>query len=174
MDVLMLSPSEHDALRHAQRQGPALSTADMADRSHPAQVPAHLVGRVHPMNVVLADPRSTGHGHSALVSPRFGNRALFDHEYDHLPALILTEAARQMVLLLAAGGSVDGPVVAGAGGPVVAGIDARFSRFAELDAPVIATTAVTGLPGDRVPVVFTQESTQIAEVTVALVRSRSC
>ncbi|MGH3915762.1 MAG: AfsA-related hotdog domain-containing protein [Pseudonocardiaceae bacterium] len=163
MDVMLLSPSEHDALRQAQRSGPALSTADMADLPHPAQVAEHLVGRVHPMNVVLADARRVGHGHSALVSPRFGNRALFDHEYDHLPALILTEAARQLVLLVAAGGP--------AGGPMVAGIDARFFRFAELDAPLIATTAAAGLPGDRmrVPVVFTQMSTRIAEVTVTLI-----
>jgi hypothetical protein len=96
-------------------------------------------------------------GHSALVAPRFGNRALFDHVYDHLPGAVLSEAARQLAVY--AVGAADLEVV---------GIDARYPRFAELDLPVVASTPVTGPQLTEIPVRFTQDGAEVTSITVTV------
>ena len=129
----------------------------MPDLAHPLAVAPVQVGRTNPANVVLADAASGPDGHSALVAPRFGNRALFDHVYDHLPGAVLTEAARQLALL--AVGAPDAEVLA---------ITARFPRFAELDRPTVASTPVIGPVTTEIPVSFTQDGTEVTSVTVTV------
>ena len=156
LDVLVMTHEQHAAVRSIVREGPVPTTDQMPGLAHPLAVAPVLVGRTNPANVVLADAAS-GHGHSALVAPRFGNRALFDHVYDHLPGAVLTEAARQLALL--AVGAPDAEVLA---------ITARFPRFAELDRPTVATTPVTGPAATEIPVSFTQDSTEVTSVTVTV------
>ena len=67
---------------------------------------------------------------TARLTPDFANRSLFDHEYDHYPAMTLLEGARQLSLLSA---FWRGRRLARTH---VLGMDAVFHRFAELDAPV--------------------------------------
>ena len=162
LDILVLSRAEHDVVRAAVREGPIPSTADMLDIAHPEAVAPQPVGRTHPANVVLGAARRTGDVQQALVAPRFGNHALFDHTYDHLPGLVLTEAARQLTYL--ALGSVEATVV---------GLTARFTRFAELDAPVVASTEVGKLADQptTMHVTFHQGGTEVTEVTVTVVPS---
>lgn len=163
MEVQMASPTEHEVLRHLQRGSAALSTVGLEDVPHPGAVAPAAVGRVQPMNVVLADAVRAGCAITALVAPRFGNRALFDHDYDHLPAMTLTEAARQLALL-----SVDGSDAVARNIHVVA-VHGVFSRFAELDEPVLARTAA-GAAGGAVTrdVTFTQGSVQVATIAIGL------
>lgn len=162
MDVLFLNPHEHEVLRRAQRGGPAPLTSDCRDREEayggPQRIEPALVGRGMPVNVTLSDPRTAGRVVSAAVTPRFDNRALFDHVYDHLPAMTLVEAARQLALL-----TTGAPLTTYA-----TGFTAAFSRFAELDAPLRAEApAGTGPAGHgTVPVRFVQEGAEIARITV--------
>lgn len=164
MQVMMLTPAQYDALRNAARDTPAPWTTDYSGKPRGDVVPAVRVGRVHPRNVVLADPVGTGGTLSARLSPDFANRAMFDHDYDHLPAMVLAEAGRQLVLLAADGGS--GALAARTH---VTGLRARFSRFAELDAPVVvSTTLPDGVPAE-LDVTFTQNSTELATMTFSIV-----
>jgi len=169
MDVLFVNHHEHDILRHSQRGTPAPLTSDFPDLAPAGQVESSLVGRANPLNVVLARAEVGAGTASALVAPRFGNRSLFDHDYDHLPAAVLVEAARQLALL-AVGGTAGAAAVAGRH---VVGIDASFTRFAELDAPVTASAPLPPAGAERrfLPVEFTQGGEVIATVTVTLVAS---
>ncbi|AOS65597.1 AfsA-related hotdog domain-containing protein [Actinoalloteichus hymeniacidonis] len=167
MEIQMLSHHEHDALRHLQRGNPAPSTADMTGGPYPNSVAPGLVGRVHPMNVVLADVRYGADEVRAVMAPWYENRALFDHDYDHLPAMTLTEGARQLALLSVR----ESGATEAAGFPPVVGIAATFHRFAELDAPVHATTATEPAAEAGAltrTVVFTQDGITIATISISL------
>ncbi|MFD0511586.1 AfsA-related hotdog domain-containing protein [Streptomyces aureus] len=85
---------------------------------------------------------------------------MFDHVYDHLPAMTLVEAARQLALL-----STGEPRTTYA-----VGFEARFSRFAELDEPVHAEAPRMRADGGRTqtPVRFLQGDAEIAHVTVTV------
>lgn len=157
LEALVMTQDQHAAVRSIVRTGPVPTTDRMPDGPHPEALRPDLVGRTHPANVVLAAARSGPGGHSALVAPRFGNRALFDHVYDHLPGAVLAEAARQLAVY--ATGRPDLPVV---------GIDARYPRFAELDLPVVASTPVIGVGTTQIPVTFTQDGTEVTSVVVTV------
>lgn len=161
MDVLFLNPHENEVLRHAQRGTPAPLTSDY-DRHGPGdegsghEAPGQ-VGRGNPLNVVLSRAAHAPEAVTARVTPRFDNRALFDHVYDHLPAMTLVEAARQIALL-----ATGEPLATYA-----VGFEARFDRFAELDDTVLAEAArPAGGAHGAVPVRFVQAGEQIAHVTV--------
>ena len=159
MEIQMVSGHEHDALRHLQRGTPAPSTAEFADLAHRARLEPAAVGRRHPLNVVLADVARDAGTLTAVVAPRLDNRALFDHAYDHVPAMALTEAARQLTLFALAARVRPGARITA--------VEAEFGRFAELDEPVLATL-VPASPG-RNRVEFRQGGAVVATVTVQLV-----
>jgi hypothetical protein len=170
MDMMFVRSSQHDALRRAQRGSPAPSTADYRPGNPALLVPAIQVGRVHPHNVVLSAAVVADGQVAAVVTPHPDNRGLFDHVYDHLPAMTLTEAARQLALL-----SLDGGTGAGAGRVQVVGLRSRFTRFAELDAPLLVRAPVqpAGPLSGRTDVtsVFEQNGASVAEATVTLIPS---
>jgi 2-oxo-3-(phosphooxy)propyl 3-oxoalkanoate synthase len=152
MEVNVVTPSEHNALRGVMRGTPAPFTSQLEDL--PARrPPPHVVGRTNPLNVVIADVFRDGQGARALVAPLFGNRSLFDHDYDHLPATTLAEAARQLAVVLAGPDAVPYEV------------SGRFMRFAELDAPCVAQAARSG---PAVHVEFSQDDSVIAEFGLRL------
>ncbi|MEU5083587.1 MULTISPECIES: AfsA-related hotdog domain-containing protein [Streptomyces] len=174
MDVQFLKKHENDLLRHAQRGSAAPLTSEFAKDAGPGPAGRLLpesVGRGNPLNVVLADPEVTAGSVTARVVPRFDNPALFDHAYDHLPAMALVEAARQAAIL-AAGAGTTGPGAAQAPLPVyAAGFEAEFSRFAELDLPlsVTASRVPPGAARHDVRVGFRQGAQDIAALTVTVV-----
>jgi hypothetical protein len=168
MECQFVSPAESEALRKVMRSTPAPSTADYPEGPVPGHVPAWQVGRASQRNVVLADlTRAPGRA-CARVAPRFDNRALFDHAYDHLPAMALTEAARQLALVAAQDvtGIMPDP------GQIVT-ITGTFARFAELDSPLYAEAVADGQGGGicRVDVTFRHEAAiAAAQVTIAAAR----
>jgi 2-oxo-3-(phosphooxy)propyl 3-oxoalkanoate synthase len=170
MEIQVLNYREHELLRGAMRATPAPSTSDFADAPDPQQTVPNAVGRVHPLNVAVAGVVRGPGTVTARVTPRFGNRALFDHDYDHLPAMTLTEAARQLALV-----SVDNGSGFGLARIQVVGVSGTFWRFAELDQPVVATatTAPANAGAGRITthVHFVQNSMPVAESTVTLVPS---
>jgi hypothetical protein len=168
MEIQVLNHLEHHLLRGALRGTPAPSTTELADVADPHQAAPATVGRVHPMNVAVAEVERGPGTVTARVTPRFGNRALFDHDYDHLPAMTLSEAARQLALV-----SVDNGSGFGLARTQVVGVSGTFWRFAELDQPLIATAttapAEAGAGRITTQVHFVQNSIPVAEATVALV-----
>ncbi|MFI1993768.1 ScbA/BarX family gamma-butyrolactone biosynthesis protein [Actinoplanes sp. NPDC020271] len=88
-----------------------------------------LVGRRDPANVVLSPTERPGHWQLRVDT---GNGVLFDHPHDHVPGMVLLEAAAQ-----AAQACLPGPVLTSA-------FDTQFVRYVELDQPCYIT-AVPGL-----------------------------
>jgi hypothetical protein len=162
MECQLVTYAELEALRHTMRGTPAPSTRDTRVAVPAGQLSPALVARVNPLNVVLSDVDRSDAVVTAAVTPRFDNHALFDHDYDHIPAMTLTEAARQLALVAVDDGT--GSVAASA---VVVGIQGRFHRFAELDAPLTAAAEVLG---EDVLVAFHQGGDVIASLTVAVSR----
>jgi 2-oxo-3-(phosphooxy)propyl 3-oxoalkanoate synthase len=163
IEVRCASREEYRTLREVQRGDKPPMTGDMTPPEPGTRPAPRLVGRTDPRNVVLADPTRTGDEVSATLSPRFDNGSLFDHDYDHYPAMVLMEAARQLVLL---------SIGDGADGVWLSGLDARFLRFAELDSPVVATTRApthdANEPWQGWGVRFVQNDALIAETTLTV------
>ncbi|ARZ68975.1 hypothetical protein M1P56_33450 [Streptomyces sp. HU2014] len=133
MDVSCTPTDQYHALRRMQRGSDAPTAFTLP--ADPAGEPAapSAVGRLDPGNVVLDAVRGTADGTlEAALSPRtFRNRSMYDHPYDHVPAMVFSEAARQCAALLGGG---DGGTGHGPGR--VLRLDGEFAKFAELDAPV--------------------------------------
>lgn len=170
MDVVMLRGSQYAAMRRAQRGTAAPSTADMPAPDARSVVAPALVGRAHPRNVVLSAVQVGPETVTAHVRPHPANRGLFEHSYDHLPAMVLTEAARQISFLAS-----DGGTGSQASRSHVVGINARFLAFAELDAPVEVRTKLAA-PGaltgpTELATTFTQNGATVAEIVVTLIPS---
>ncbi|WP_336319922.1 ScbA/BarX family gamma-butyrolactone biosynthesis protein [Streptomyces lavendofoliae] len=112
------SPTVYRRLRGAYGD---LRGALAAARPPATAVPAHLVGRRLSEDVVLAP---TGCADRWQLRVDTEHPALFDHPVDHVPGMLLLEAARQ------AAQAARAPL------PVVAvGMETVFHRYVELDAP---------------------------------------
>jgi hypothetical protein len=169
IEVGCTTTGQYAQLRHLQRGDDPPRTADLASQdAHGDAEPLspELVGRFNPANVVIVDPVRDGSAISARLAPRFDNPSLFDHSYDHYPAMVLMEAARQLSLL-----AVDDGTGAAAQRTVAAGFTAGFERFAELDAPLYVRST-TGRDGST-DVTFEQRGETIARAAVALADSRA-
>ncbi|MFE2262105.1 AfsA-related hotdog domain-containing protein [Streptomyces griseosporeus] len=129
MAVQGLPKDRYPELRAYQRGGsPAPTTAALrsgqvrrADLGAPASV-----ARTRAENVAIAGVRAEAGVRTADLAPDLANAALFDHDYDHFPAMVLIEAGRQLAL-----SGTDRPA-----GHVVTAVRAAFEHFAELDAPI--------------------------------------
>ncbi|WP_330263765.1 ScbA/BarX family gamma-butyrolactone biosynthesis protein [Streptomyces griseorubiginosus] len=109
-------------------------------RPTPTPLPADVVGRALSTDVLLspADRPDRWRLRVDTAHPVF-----FDHPLDHIPGMLLLEAARQAVR-----------AHGGADGPVPASFHATFHQFAELDRPVWIEVSDTG--GTDVQVVALQ------------------
>lgn len=166
-DVSFVALREHDALRRMQRTAPAPLTTDFPDSPAVGQAEPVLVRRVHPLNVVLSAVRRHEGRLVANVTPRFGNPALFDHTYDHMPAMVMAEAARQ--LAVASFGQETAV-------PVLTAVNAVFGRHAELDLPLRAVLTQATQDTKEVQVTFDQgtggpQAAPIAKVGLSFERT---
>jgi hypothetical protein len=163
MDVRCTPTDQYHNLRRMQR-GAAVPTAFTlpADPVGEPVTPA-AVGRLDSMNAVLDDARPGTDSLSAILSPRtLRNRSMYDHPYDHVPAMVFSEAARQCALLLADNGA-DATAGLRVGGARVLLLDGKFEKFAELDDLVRLTARPDA---DRSPGSYRMTAVQ-AEATVA-------
>ncbi|MEV7772918.1 ScbA/BarX family gamma-butyrolactone biosynthesis protein [Kitasatospora sp. NPDC086791] len=128
----VLSPASYDRLR-----GPGRHT--VAPTRPPAPTAPELVGRAEPADVVLSP---TLRPDTWLLRTDAEHPVLFDHELDHVPGMLVLEAARQAAQRL----RHPEPVV-----PVE--LVTSFDRYIELDRPcfVRAVTEPTA-HGRRLPV----------------------
>lgn len=129
--------------------------------SHAVPLPAPLapeeLGRINPQDVVLAPGKSQQHWQLRVDVT---HPVLFDHPVDHIPGMLLLEAARQ-----ATHATLHPQQI------VLTGLDARFTRFVEFDAPCWIeaerdtatpgqeTVRVTARQGDHVPFTATVTAT---------------
>lgn len=157
IDVGTAKSADYGKLRFLQRRSAPPLTTDLPAvlRSRPAD--AADVGRRNPANVVLGEPIHLDDAVSAQVEPLFENKSLFDHTYDHIPAMVLTEAARQLAHL--AGVPTDASVT---------GCTADFTRFAELDSPLVATARLEPAADGRTgcAVVFEQDGNEAGRIAL--------
>ncbi|MFJ6465822.1 AfsA-related hotdog domain-containing protein [Streptomyces sp. NPDC091387] len=129
MDVRSTPTDQYHSLRYMQRGGEVPNAFGLAGEPLGDPVIPHEVGRLDPVNAVLDDVRQSDGALTAVLSPRtFRNRSMYDHPYDHVPAMVFSEAARQCGLLMARG--IEGPAR-------VLRLDGSFDRFAELDQTVL-------------------------------------
>ncbi|MFD7442859.1 AfsA-related hotdog domain-containing protein [Streptomyces sp. NPDC059909] len=138
MEVGYLSSATYSYLRSARRGSAPVSSDDVP--ATPATVSPGEVGRANAVNALLVDPVRNEEGITAGVRVANDNVSMFDHAQDHVPGMVLTEAARQACLL--AGAELFGQQAAET---TVVGFDLAFSKFAELDAP----TTVSAVPEHR-------------------------
>ncbi|TDQ48467.1 ScbA/BarX family gamma-butyrolactone biosynthesis protein [Actinorugispora endophytica] len=161
MDVSCTPTDQYHRLRAMQRGGAVPTAFTLGAEPAGEPLDAALAGRRDPVNVVLDGVRRAGDGLEAELSPRsFRNRSMYDHPYDHVPAMVFSEAARQSALLLAGPGSAPKRAVS---------LRGDFRKFAELDQPVHLTTRpVDGADSPTWRTAAVQQDAVVAEVTVSL------
>jgi 2-oxo-3-(phosphooxy)propyl 3-oxoalkanoate synthase len=174
--VAYLADDVYRELRGRHRLGTPPTSTALATAGAPrwwaagSAVPPALVGRTNPANVLLLDPVTADDGLTARVRPAVDNPSMFDHAQDHLPGMVMTDAARQAAVL--ALGDLNGIAPAHL---TMVGMRASFSTYAELDAPTTVHARpgvdVPGADGSRgvaweVPVAFAQGGREIAEAVL--------
>jgi hypothetical protein len=115
------SPKVYRRLR-ARHADPQQAVAQAPPPTPP--LPASTVGRTHERDVVLS---ATDSPHQWQLRVDVGHRVLFDHPHDHVPGMVLLEAAAQ-----AAQAEADRPVTA-------TEFDTSFYRYVEFDRPCMVT-----------------------------------
>lgn len=166
MDTNCTPTDQYHALRRMQR-GTTVPTAFTLP-AEPAGAPVDpaRVRRLDPVNTVLDAVQLESGILTARLSPRtHRNRSMYDHPYDHVPAMVFSEAARQCALLL---GPPDTATPETDGGRVLQ-LHGRFLKFAELDDSVHLTAAREEGDGHRAyRMSAVQQGETVAEVLVAL------
>ncbi|MGX1670444.1 AfsA-related hotdog domain-containing protein [Streptomyces sp. NPDC055400] len=161
MDVTCTPTDQYHALRHMQR-GSEVPTAFTLS-GDPTGVPAGAddLARIDPGNAVLDDVLLQDGSLTAVLSRRtYRNRSMYDHPYDHVPAMVFSEAARQCAQLL------TGPHTEGRRVLRLAG---EFQKFAELDGEVLlAARAQDGDSGPSCLMAATQDGATVASVSLLL------
>lgn len=157
-------PSEQYALLRVMQRGDDPPTALSYDE--PATVvaaPPESVLRRNPANVVVGEGLTAGDLFETLLcTGSYRNPSMFDHAYDHVPAMVLTEAARQTIVLARRAQSPDAVSV-----DRILKMRGRFTKFAELDAQTMITTRLPDTAGETA-VSFEQGEHQVAEITMTL------
>jgi hypothetical protein len=168
MLVCPMTAAEYQGLRYLQRRSEPPTTIDLRQVQHETSLPAPMVDRRNPINVVLTDVVPGEPGPTVRLSPAFQHRGMFDHDYDHHPGMVMLEGARQYALLAAR----TGGMVALGSRLTVTDVRAQYLRFAELDAPVLLSMPEAPAWVDRgvlaVPVQVRQGSEPVAETTCRL------
>jgi hypothetical protein len=128
----VLPPAVSARLR-AHRAAPSADAAPAREAA--PLIGARSAGRPRQRDVLLRD---AGQPHRWWLRVDTGHPVLFDHPVDHVPGMLLLDAARQ---------AAHAELGAGAVPPLA--LDADFGRFVELGAPCrVEVTARPPLPGD--------------------------
>lgn len=131
-EVMFASPMAYRALRDTRRRTTLVTSAGLRDAPVPPPLDPALVARSNERNVVLTSVEADEHEVRGTLRLPFANTSLFDHAQDHVPAMVLTEAARQLALVALAdehGLSAQHTHVGAIGG--------RFLQYVELDEPTV-------------------------------------
>ncbi|WP_431681640.1 ScbA/BarX family gamma-butyrolactone biosynthesis protein [Kitasatospora sp. KL5] len=137
-------PAGYREMRLRNRDGAELPSTALLPPQAGGAAPAapHLVGRADPRNVVLLDPVLADGAATAVLRIPAGNPSMFDHPQDHLPGMVLAEAARQLALFTA----LDTRGLSAAKTFPV-DLSVTFARFGELEPQTVLTATL----GDEKP-----------------------
>jgi hypothetical protein len=167
ISVGYLPSATYQQIRHGRRGSVPPSSTSLAPAPGGVPVPPHLVGRANPDNVLLQDVRLTSDGLVARIRPAVDHPSMFDHAQDHLPGMVMTEAARQAGML-----ALNDLYGLSPSRWVMTGMGATFSAYAELDAPTlvrISPAVRSGWPkACELVAELEQHGTVIAEATLTM------
>lgn len=150
-DVSYVTPETYAAVRAAAPTEIARSTELTAV---PTTVEPDSIGRSLPSNVVVTNPERSSHGMRAQLRPPLNNRSMFDHAQDHVPAMVIMEAARQLIALCNNNPSFSLDKVA-----------AKFNAYTELSEPAYIECMYSH---DNLTVSVTQLDKQTAFISMAI------
>ncbi|ATL65641.1 AfsA-related hotdog domain-containing protein [Nocardia terpenica] len=160
MDLACAPIEQYRSLRHYRRGDEPPTAYTLATTPTGTPTVPLLVQRRQPVNSVLDDLRVDGGTVAAILSPRtFANRSMYDHPYDHVPAMVLSEAARQCALVATDAGKAHGSRILS--------LDGEFTRFGELDRPILIGSAPRPDSVDH-RMVAAQDGREIARVDIRL------
>lgn len=150
--VSLASPKLFRALRGRMRDGPPVLTSSLRPTEAEPIEPS-AVGRSRPANVLIAGVRRTDGAVHAELCLRPDNFNILDHDYDHIPAMALADAAVQLMTW-------------DTGRPrhTLSALQAAFSRFTEVDERVVLVGAHDG--SGRYEVSFFQAGSTTGKVTL--------
>jgi|GEM_PF-487667 len=138
------SPDAYLAMRLRSRDGRALESTESFRPSHVQSLVApRKVGRHRRENVIIGDLSADGRGHDlrGVLRVPAGHPSMFDHAQDHIPGMVLTEAARQLALYAAAE-EYGWPATR----TYVDRMQATFQRFGELEPDTVLRASTGGPP----------------------------
>jgi hypothetical protein len=167
MDVTYAPREAYLALRSRGRAGP-LPTSDPRPAAPVGRAAGpSSVGRVNATDTLLLDVVTGRHAVTATLRVPADNPSLFDHAQDHVPAMVLVEAARQLAALATRAWGGKPPHAT-----AMVAMASSFAAYAELD-QVITMTAQPctnpASPGRRaVAVTFQQAGREISQATVVV------
>jgi hypothetical protein len=167
MEVGHLSAATYTVIR-SRRHGSLPTPADLVPTIG-RPVPPARVGRVRSADTLLLDAKATRSTAAARLRVPLGNPSLFDHVQDHVPAMVLVEAARQLAAfaLREWGGAPPNQ-------SEMVAMRSSFDRFAELTEPVtMLASPATPAGGRPVDVTFRQARTDVAQVRVVMAAEAS-
>ncbi|MEA2207360.1 MAG: 2-oxo-3-(phosphooxy)propyl 3-oxoalkanoate synthase [Blastocatellia bacterium] len=159
MEVGYLGHPAYTVVRAREHPG-GLPSSDRFTPAAGCPVEPALVGRLRATDAVLLDVAAGERTVGARLRVPVDNPSLFDHAQDHIPAMVLVEAARQLAALATRhwGGAAPDRTR-------MAAVSSSFNAYAELAEP-LELTAVPA--GPAVEVGFTQAGTAIAQARVEM------
>jgi hypothetical protein len=130
MGMRYKSPESYQRLRLSGRDGtPPPSSAAYAQPGFGTSADPAAVGRGKSSNVIVEKLATTGAGATAELRIPAEHPSMFDHPQDHLPGMVLSEAARQMSVTAITEHCHLSPTKT-----FLSDLTADFNRFGELDA----------------------------------------
>lgn len=167
MEVGYLSHPAYRVVRSREHPG-ALPSSDELTPAGGSPVAPARVGRLRPTDAVLLDVAAGDRTVSARLRVPVENTSLFDHAQDHIPAMVLVEAARQLAALATEHWGGAGPEHT-----EMTAMSSSFSAYAELTEPIeLIATPLDGARG-AVEVRFRQAGAEIARAQLAMTEPES-
>lgn len=159
MEVGYVSGAAYSVLRSRKHNGPPPSSDDLVPTPGRPVEPAR-VGRDRDTDTVLRNVEAGPRAVTAVLRVPVENPSLFDHAQDHVPAMVLMEAARQLA----------GLATHEWGGPApdatrMVDMASSFGAYAELTEPIELTAKPDG---GAVEVRFRQSASDLAQARIIM------
>ncbi|MBB1154446.1 MULTISPECIES: AfsA-related hotdog domain-containing protein [Amycolatopsis] len=163
VDTAQKDEQRYQDLRMAFRDTKPPMSDDLLASEPLSRVPPYLVGRQERDNVLLLGPEVRDGTLTGRLRVPVSHPGMFDHPQDHVPGPVMMEAARQAGTLLA--GELFGQA---SSKTVLVGLDAAYTRFAELDSDILITATAGSGATEPIAVRFLQEGEPVAEMTIRM------